>query len=182
MMTDWRDEFDRAIIDRNKAVRDAIEWKARAEAAESELSKYRQWHEQAQIRAVDAEFELAQFMDDMIACLGLPDREYGDSVGEVIVAAVTKIIARAEAAEKRVAELEAAQAWRPVTETEPAYGETVLFWYSGIKYAEPLRRAIQKGGDVWEDSSGVTFYISNPEDTDVRWYPLPPPPTGDKPY
>jgi len=39
MMTDWRDEFDRAIIDRNKAVRDAIEWKARAEAAEKRVAE-----------------------------------------------------------------------------------------------------------------------------------------------
>ena len=39
MMTDWRDEFDRAIIDRNKAIRDAIEWKARAEAAEKRVAE-----------------------------------------------------------------------------------------------------------------------------------------------
>lgn len=39
MMTDWRDEFDRAIIDRNKAVWDAIEWKARAEAAEKRVAE-----------------------------------------------------------------------------------------------------------------------------------------------
>lgn len=101
----FEDTFDDYDMDRVlQTLQNEIESR---KAAESELSKYRQWHEQAQIRAVDAEFELAQFMDDMIACLGLPDREYGDSVGEVIVAAVTKIIARAEAAEKRVAELEA---------------------------------------------------------------------------
>ena len=87
-------------------------------------------------------------------------------------------IARAEAAEKRVAELEAAQEWRPVTEDEPAYDVDILFWQPTMRNAECIRRERHPDyGDVWRDDMGVYFKMQSLEES--HWRPLPPPPQGE---
>lgn len=71
----------------------------RAETAEAELANYKQWHEQEQIRAVDAEHQWGELVGELIPALGLPDEECGDNAGEVILAAVAALRARAMKAE-----------------------------------------------------------------------------------
>lgn len=71
----------------------------RAETAEAELANYKQWHEQEQIRAVDAEHQRGELVGELIPALGLPDEECGDNAGEVILAAVAALRARAMKAE-----------------------------------------------------------------------------------
>jgi hypothetical protein len=68
----------------------------RAETAEAELANYKQWHEQEQIRAVDAEHQWGELVGELIPALGLP---CGDNAGEVILAAVAALRARAMKAE-----------------------------------------------------------------------------------
>jgi len=87
--------------------------------------------------------------------------------------ALAAAIARAEAAEKRVAELEAAQEWRPVTEKPEK-----LDWRSGfivatesemVYYADEYNKGAWLWGDGWmKEIEGVT-----------HWRPLPPPPQGE---
>ena len=67
-------------------------------------------------------------------------------------------LARAEAAEQRVAELEAAQGWRPVTITEPSPDFTVELIVVGYR-----------GHD------GYWHYPDGPEGLVIRgWRPVPP--------
>jgi hypothetical protein len=97
----------------------------------------------------------------------------------VVVAEWTK--ARAEAAERRVAELEArlADEWRPVTGKVPRLNEKILLI---TDYTEPSislvhrERHADHNGDVWRQYNGGLFKLNIPER--ALWRPLPPPPAA----
>lgn len=75
-------------------------------------------------------------------------------------------ITRVEAAERRVAELEAANEWRPVTEKPEQDGDYLVCTYFG-------RCEIM----LWSDGS---WYSDSGNDGSVsHWRPLPPPPQGE---
>ena len=84
--------------------------------------------------------------------------------------------ARAEAAEKRVAELEAqlaAQAWRSVTDEEPPQGKNVI----GKQYIESPPCIVSLDFDpmdnewIWQDVDGVSYHY----DSINYWRPIDPP-------
>jgi len=137
--------------------------RARAEAAEAELANYKQWHEQEQIRAVDAEYQWGELVGELIPALGLPDEEHSDNAGEMILAAVAALQARAEAAENRLAELEAAARWRPVS-PPPVNDAPVLALLESGEYA--IARCIDLGevGGVtlryWRGTGGPDKHVA----------------------
>ena len=91
----------------------------------------------------------------------------------------TDAAAALEAAEKRIAELEAAQRWIPVTERLPEDGNDVLVTYLGYTDKKPYSDDVAKwslelngynGGWLWSlDDSDVEVEITH-------WQPLPQPP------
>ena len=135
----------------------------RAETAEAELANYKQWHEQEQIRAVDAEHQWGELVGELIPALGLPDEECGDNAGEMILAAVAALQARATAAEKRLAELEAAARWRPIS-PPPVNDAPVLALLESGEYA--IARCIDLGevGGVtlryWRGTGGPDKHVA----------------------
>ena len=137
--------------------------RARAEAAEAELANYKQWHEQEQIRAVDAEYQWGELVGELIPALGLPDEEHSDNAGEMILAAVAALQSRAEAAENRLAELEAAARWRPVSE-KPVDDKPVLSLLESGEYKVVRYVTI---GDVngvplhhWRGTGGTSKHVA----------------------
>ena len=90
---------------------------------------------------------------------------------EELLAYFSDIVGRASKAESRIAELEAAQRWIPVSERLPQIGVRVLFYNNFIKN-------IHKGwysGDEWTSDIGI-FYNGDKLKRITHWMPLPQPP------
>ena len=94
----------------------------------------------------------------------------------ILLAGAKECEARAEAAERRVAELEAqlaAQAWRPVTDEEPPQGKNVI----GKQYIESPLCIVSLDFDpmdnewIWQDVDGVSYHY----DSINYWRPIEPP-------
>ena len=102
----------------------------RAETAEAELANYKQWHEQEQIRAVDAEHQWGELVGELIPALGLPDEECGDNAGEVILAAVAALQARAKAAEEKLSTIRYCARYDREVNKDAVDGKTLPQWIS----------------------------------------------------